>query len=80
MSKRILISLMILGGVLFVVGFYITTLEFGYPCPAILVNATIRTCAHTFEGTDIYITPTGRGISFIGAIILVLSLARTRKE
>jgi len=73
MSKRIIASLIILACALFLLGFYIQSLDFG-SCPAIPANATIRTCYHTFEGTDIYITPTGRAVSFVGAVILVLTV------
>ena len=73
MSKRIIPLLIILGCVLFVVGFYITTLDFG-SCPANTAQF-IYDCVHVFRGTSIPITPTGRAISFIGAIILALSLA-----
>ena len=77
MSKRIIASLIILGSVLFVVGFYIQTLDFG-SCPAIPtpVNVTFTNvrCYHTFAGTNIYITPTGNAVTFVGAVILVLTV------
>ncbi len=72
MSKRIIASLLILGCVLFLVGFYIQTLDFG-SCPA--TNITHFRCYHTFEGTSIPISPTGNAVAFVGAVILVLTLA-----
>lgn len=70
--KRIIVPLMILGCVLFVVGLYITTLDFG-SCPANTAQF-IYDCVHVFRGTSIPITPTGRAVSFIGAVILVLTV------
>ena len=76
--KRIIASLQVVGSALFLVGLYIRTLDFG-SCPAIptSVNVTFAnsTCYHTFDGTGIYITPTGNTLAFIGAVILVLTLA-----
>jgi hypothetical protein len=75
--KRIIGSLLVLGCVLILVGLYIRTLDFG-SCPAIptAVNVTFAnsTCYHTFDGTGIYITPTGNIVAFIGVVVLVLTL------
>ncbi len=73
MSKRIVASLLILGCVLILVGLYIRTLDFG-STPMIPANSSL-TYYHTFQGTNIYITPTGNSIAFVGAVILVLTLA-----
>jgi hypothetical protein len=73
MSKRIIASLLILGCVLFLVGFYIQTLDFG-SCPANTAQF-IYDCVHVFRGTSIPITPTGNAVAFVGAVILVLTLA-----
>ncbi len=74
MSKRIIALLIILGCVLFLVGFYITSLDFG-SCPSNYAPTELHPCYHTFEGTRIHIAPTGNMISFIGAVILVLTVA-----
>ncbi len=57
--RRILVSFMILGGVLFVVGFYITALDF-------------VSCFYTGIHSCIF-TPTGNAFTFIGAVIFILT-------
>ena len=69
---RLVAPLLILGSVLLFAGRWIVTLDRG-SCPLILTNSTKYACYHTFPGTNIYITPLGNLVTFVGLVILLLA-------